>query len=242
MNQIKKRFITIPLLFSNIAMAQPLSIEQLTGHFNEKKDIHFVALDQTILPVNKKGMYLQKEVAEKLLQAYLDFKKEYPDVPFIIVSATRNYDYQNMIWNNKWNMQFPKFNDAQKTAESILKFSSMPGTSRHHWGTDFDITSVEPDYFENNPKGKILNAWLDKNMQHYGFCKPYSKGRQGGYEPEAWHWSYVPLSRNYLMQYKNTLNKNPDLFLKKFNFKGHDEINLKQLIQEFVFDIDITCQ
>lgn len=241
MNQFKKFFFAIPFFFSPFVMANSVSLEQLTGHFNEKNDPHFIALDETVLPVNKKGMYLQKEVALKLTQAYLDFKQEYPDIPFVIVSATRNYNYQNRIWTNKWHTQFPKFKNAQKTAESILQFSSMPGTSRHHWGTDFDITSVEPNYFANDPKGQILNAWLENNMQHYGFCKPYSENRQGGYQPEAWHWSYAPLSRGYLKTYKEHLSKDPDLLLKQFDFKGYDQIQLKELVQEFVFDINPDC-
>lgn len=242
MNQIKKTFFTLPLLFSSFAMSESLSVSQLTGHFNEQNNPQFVALDTTVLPVNKKGMYLQKEVTEKLTQAYLDFKTEHPDVPFVIVSATRNYAYQNGIWNRKWQAQYPKFKDAQKTAESILQFSSMPGTSRHHWGTDIDITSLEPSYFLTDPKGQILNEWLEENMKNYGFCKPFSEGRKGGYQPEAWHWSYLPISRNYLAQYKEQFDKSPDELLKQFDFNGHDKITLKQLVQEFVFDIDENCR
>lgn len=242
MNQIKKTLVTLPILFSSFCAAESISIEQLTGHFDEKADLNFIALDETQLPVNKKGMYLQKEVAQQLTQAYQDFKKEHPDVPFVVVSATRNYQYQNGIWTRKWQEKYSKINDAQKTAEDILQFSSMPGTSRHHWGTDFDLTSLDPDYFVSNPKGQILNAWLIENMPKYGFCKPYTKGRNGGYQPEDWHWSYLPISRQYLTQYKEAFEQSPEKLVAQFDFKGANEITLHKLIKEFVFEIDANCQ
>ncbi|MFM9004881.1 MAG: D-alanyl-D-alanine carboxypeptidase family protein [Flavobacteriales bacterium] len=40
-----------------------------------------------------------------------------------------------------------------------MKFSSMPGTSRHHWGTDIDLNSVEPSYFLSG-KGLLIYQWL----------------------------------------------------------------------------------
>ena len=49
----------------------------------------------------------------------------------------------------------------------------MPATSRHHWGTDMDINSVEDDYFKDG-KGKKVYRWLVENASKYGFCQVYS--------------------------------------------------------------------
>jgi len=49
----------------------------------------------------------------------------------------------------------------------------MPTASRHHWGTDVDINSVDPDYFLNGT-GLQEYEWLKKNAYKYGFCQPYS--------------------------------------------------------------------
>ena len=57
------------LLFPNFTMAQQITLNKLIGQFDEKKDNGFIALDSTILPVNKKGMYLQKEPTEQLIKA-----------------------------------------------------------------------------------------------------------------------------------------------------------------------------
>lgn len=91
--------------------------------------------------------------------------------------------------------------------EHILRYSSMPGSSRHHWGTDIDINSLEPAYFTTAKGAKEL-AWLRANAHNYGFAEVYSPrttGRSTGYQPEPWHWSYMPLASSYLTQYKQKI-------------------------------------
>ena len=34
----------------------------------------------------------------------------------------------------------------------------MPGTSRHHWGTDIDFNSVDPAYFKTATGIKVLSG------------------------------------------------------------------------------------
>ncbi|MDF7666805.1 M15 family metallopeptidase [Orbaceae bacterium ESL0727] len=234
--------LTITLfLCSASTMAQSIPLNKLTGQFDEKQDNSFIALDSTLLPVNKKGMYLQKEPTQQLIKAYQDFKKIHPDIPFTIVSAMRNYNYQNGIWQRKWNSLTNQFSQPQQIAEEILKFSSMPGTSRHHWGTDVDITSVSSDYFKQDPKGKILNAWLQQNMANYGFCQPFNEGRKGGYLPEEWHWSYRPIASQYIAQYKAQLDSDPTKITYALNFAGHDKIQLEALVKEYVLQVNKNC-
>jgi hypothetical protein len=38
-----------------------------------------------------------------------------------------------------------------------------------------------------------LSAWLDANMGHFGFFRPYRTDR-GGVSPEPWHISYAPVA------------------------------------------------
>ena len=229
------------LLCSTFAMAQSIPLNKLTGQFDEKKDSNYIALDSTILPVNKKGMYLQKEPTEQLIKAYNDFKKSYPNIPFIVVSATRNYTYQNGIWQRKWDALVPKLNNPQKIAEQILKLSSMPGTSRHHWGTDIDITSVSSEYFKNDKQGIILYKWLRENLPKYGFCQPFNEGRKGGYLPEEWHWSYKPIAKQYIAEYKAILDSNPQMIMQNLNFTGYDKITLENLVKEYVLTVNPDC-
>ena len=67
-----------------------------------------------------------------------------------IASAFRGYDRQVRIVNDKWR-GLRSVTDAdgqilERTSQTdvawlstILRFSALPGTSRHHWGTDLDI-------------------------------------------------------------------------------------------------------
>lgn len=128
------------------------------------------------------------------------------------VSAFRSFADQKQIWEDKWNGKTivggKKLNvstpDPKARALRILEFSSMPATSRHHWGTDFDINSVSPAYF-NTKDGKHIYDWLTQHAPQYGFCQVYSAkgadGRTTGYEEEKWHWSYMPVASWYLKQY-----------------------------------------
>lgn len=128
------------------------------------------------------------------------------------VSAFRSFSDQKQIWEDKWNGKTivggKKLNvstpDPKARALKILEFSSMPATSRHHWGTDFDINSVSPAYF-NTKDGKRIYDWLTSHAPQYGFCQVYSPkgagGRATGYEEEKWHWSYMPVASWYLKQY-----------------------------------------
>ena len=52
-----------------------------------------------------------------------------------------------------WNSKFIKFTKELKlkpdeALNEIIRFSTVPGTSRHHWGTEIDIIDEE---FKINP-------------------------------------------------------------------------------------------
>src|ERR1043165_6982453 len=85
----------------------------------------------------------------------------------------------------------------------------MPSTSRHHWGTDMDLNSLNNDYFDSG-EGKKIYEWLTAHASEFGFCQPYTSKADGrtGYEEEKWHWSYVPLSKGFLEEYKKQVQYN----------------------------------
>ena len=90
---------------------------------------------------------------------------------------------------------------------AILRYSAIPGTSRHHWGTDlevYDAAAVAADYrLQLTPReveaGGVFDAlhcWLDDRMAagaSRGFYRAYARDR-GGVAPERWHLSYAPLA------------------------------------------------
>jgi LAS superfamily LD-carboxypeptidase LdcB len=91
---------------------------------------------------------------------------------------------------------------------AILRWSALPGASRHHWGTDIDVYdewAVEPGYRvqltpdECAPGGVFerLHRWLDARLaegEYASFYRPFAMDR-GGVAPEPWHLSYGPQAR-----------------------------------------------
>jgi LAS superfamily LD-carboxypeptidase LdcB len=126
------------------------------------------------------------------------------------VSAYRSFATQEAIWNAKWRGERPvlnragesvemaRLNDADRVA-AILAWSALPGASRHHWGTEFDVIDraalpkgyvvqlVPAEYAPGGPFAK-LGRWLDDNLEGLGFHRPYRRDL-GGVAPEPWHLS-----------------------------------------------------
>lgn len=136
-----------------------------------------------------------------------------------IVSGWRSFEHQCRIWNGKACGERPvlddhgcvvdwaALDDAQRV-QAILRWSALPGASRHHWGTDMDVidASVLPEGYRvqltvDEARGLFsrFHAWLDERIATdtaFGFYRPYDRDR-GGVAPEPWHLSYRPLAENY---------------------------------------------
>lgn len=181
---------------------------------------------------SKSGIYVQKEVLSAFTKMHQAAKND--KVSLIIISGTRNFTQQKGIWEKKWEMNFPKLKTYEATAKKILEYSSMPSTSRHHWGTDIDINSLESDYFKSG-KGKLEYEWLTKNGPKYGFYQVYTSKKNGrtGYSEEEWHWSYLPLANIYLSKYNTLINLND---IK--GFKGFESARKIDVIKDYVNGIE----
>ncbi|PKL18636.1 MAG: peptidase M15 [Spirochaetae bacterium HGW-Spirochaetae-5] len=220
--------------------------DYVTGRFDPSKHEDFINIKKTPIPCSG-DMYLRKETAKAWQILINDFKKEHPKIKIIIQSATRNYNSQKSIWEGKWNGKRPttgikditKITDPLIRALRILDYSSMPGTSRHHWGTDFDINTLNNAYYSNGD-GKIIYQWLKKNAANYGFGQPYTEGRETGYNEEKWHWSYLPLSAQYLNDWNRVYKDNPDQFTRAGLFSGSDKAG--HLSPEYVNSINPECK
>jgi zinc D-Ala-D-Ala carboxypeptidase len=187
--------------------AESPGLNELIGKFEPSAHPDFVAVD--IKYCSRSGLYLRKEVMAAF--SAMHDAADSAGIRLTILSATRNFNYQKGIWEKKWaRPSYSGWTDAKK-AHDILTYSSMPGTSRHHWGTDFDLNSLDPAYFKTG-QGKKIYTWLVANAVRFGFCQTYSPKVNGrtGYEEEPWHWSYFPLSVKYLEAY-NALVSYDDL-------------------------------
>ncbi|HMR43740.1 MAG TPA: M15 family metallopeptidase, partial [Saprospiraceae bacterium] len=130
---------------------ETFSIEYLMGKFDPERHPDFVKVDKKYADDDQK--LLRKDAYEAFLKMREAALKD--GIELKILSATRNFNRQKTIWEAKWNgSRLVENQDLSKTipnpekrALKILEYSSMPGTSRHHWGTDIDLNSLEPAYF-----------------------------------------------------------------------------------------------
>jgi hypothetical protein len=100
----------------------------------------------------------------------------------------------------------------------ILRYSALPGTSRHHWGTDVDFNSTtNADWGANTgPGGRPgplypLSQWLQANAARAAFLQVYTPGRTGGHADEPWHFSYQPLAGPIRSLYNRDVQQTQDI-------------------------------
>ncbi|MGB3799511.1 MAG: M15 family metallopeptidase [Lewinella sp.] len=165
-----------------------------------------------------------------------------------IISATRNFERQKQIWEAKWNGQRllegtekadEVYPDPADRALAILRYSSMPGTSRHHWGTDMDLNALNNGYFDDG-EGKQVYDWLTAHAADYGFCQPYTaKGedRPNGYEEERWHWSFLPLATQ-LTDYAAERLQDDDIS----GFAGAEAAPRIEVVKNYVLGVNPRCK
>jgi len=142
-----------------------------------------------------------------------------------IASGFRSFDRQLQIWNAKAAGARPvldargepldilRLSDREKV-HAILRWSALPGASRHHWGTDVDVwdpAAVAADYrlqltgreYAADGPFARLAAWLTDVLAEPGaeFYRPFysahcERESDGaiGVAPEPWHLSYRPLA------------------------------------------------
>ncbi|MCF8332462.1 MAG: M15 family metallopeptidase [Bacteroidales bacterium] len=212
----------------------------LLGHIKASEDTLFMEIPVPV--ANREGLYIQKEVLKAFRKMRNAAKKD--GIHLKIISAYRSFNYQKWIWDSKFdgrknsgnrNMR-NSYPDPRKRVEAILNYSAMPGTSRHHWGTDIDINSVSTAYFES-PQGNKVYEWLTKNAQKHEFCQTYTAGREDGYNEEHWHWSYIPLAKHYYYNFGKKIS-----YEDISGFKGSKFAKELNVIQRFVINnINTEC-
>lgn len=218
------------------------SKEYLLGKFDPATHPDFVKIDTK--HTTKSDVYLRKDAYEAFVKMYDAAQKE--GVNLQIISSTRNFSSQKSIWEAKWNGErlvdgknlATEVKDSIERARIILRYSSMPGTSRHHWGTDIDINDLNDSYFLSG-NGKKEYEWLTANAHKFGYYQPYtSKGaeRPNGYEEEKWHWTYLPISKILVKQYPEKVT-----IADITGFKGAGTASTLDVIKNYVLGIDKAC-
>lgn len=218
-------------------------LNYIMGKFNPENHPDFLEIPE----IYRDGQvrYMRRDAFEAFQMMYVEALKE--GVKLRIVSATRNFDHQKRIWENKWTGKttietganaLKIYPDASKRALKILEYSSMPGTSRHHWGTDVDFNALNNAWFENG-EGQRVYQWLTAHASNFGFCQPYTalgEKRLTGYQEEKWHWTYVPVA--------SEIQKKAQLLLKNeviTGFLGAETAIELDVVGKYVWGIHADC-
>ena len=163
------------------------------------------------------GLCLQQDAADAFIALQADAARAGFELK--IASGFRSFERQLAIWNDKAAGRRAVHDDRGRAVEigdlepeqqlhAILRYTALPGASRHHWGTDIDVYDAaalaEGGVVELVPEevgaGGVfdpLHCWLDKQMasdQSRGFFRPYYRDT-GGVAVERWHLSFAPLAR-----------------------------------------------
>lgn len=166
-------------------------------------------------------------------------------------SSFRDFERQQLIWNNKFNGNRKVHNDAGEAIDlalltdwqkiqSILRWSALPGGSRHHWGTEIDVfdpdllpegqsLQLEPWEYEKGGYFAEFSQFLLEKLPHFDFALPFMQlpaEKKIGREP--WHISYLPLADKMNAQFS------PEILLMSWQ---NEEIAGKDILVEHLSEI-----
>ena len=193
------------------------------------------------------GIQLRQEAHD----AYIKMKKAAYSAGFDLkcVSSFRSFDRQRAIWNKKY-IRFTETNNMapMDAILKIIEYSTIPGTSRHHWGTEIDVIDAYPkssgdvlvtEKFEGEGPFAPLKKWLDENSEKFGFYLTYTNDYfRKGFKYEPWHYSYAPLSIPMLEQFRK---KNILELIQIEDFEGIEHFTtnfVKGYIHDNILDIN----
>ncbi len=165
-----------------------------------------------------------------------------------IASGFRSFYRQQRIWNEKCQGLRPVVDDSGhllaverldplEKVHAIMRWSAIPGTSRHHWGTDIDIYDVSampegyrlqlsPEEYTCGGIFEPMMSWLYgylEQQKQADFYFPYSEDN-GGIACEPWHMSYRPVAVEYQQK------QSPSL-LKQYLQQLYDENSIEYKIE-----------
>lgn len=212
-------------------------------------ELLFGDVDNDLVLIEKFNSRFHKSVIGPLIQ--LATNAEAAGFCLKVASSYRSFERQLLIWNDKAAGKRAVLDDAgiavdttllsdEEKMFAILRWSALPGASRHHWGTDFDVydaAHITPDYklqltldeTESGGPFEKFHQWLTTDLENnsHGFFRPYLAG-VGGIAPEPWHLSYAPIANQYATQLSETILRtkiqSTDIALKDSILENLDKI------------------
>ena len=95
----------------------------------------------------------------------------------------------------------PTSSDAELRAafRQSLTTRSVPGFSRHHWGTEIDVVAADSSAWRRGGPLEVLWPFVHEEAPRFGFYTPFREGffpepTKAHYNDEPWHLSYFPVA------------------------------------------------
>lgn len=149
---------------------------------NNKLDKNYVPndLEEINVKYSNEGKFLRKDAKEAFETLSSDASKLGYKV--IAVSAYRNYEYQDKLFN---------YYTEKYGIEYALGCSAKPGHSEHQTGLAVDVMGSNNSYDDFEFSDEF--EWMRDNAYKYGFILRYPKGKENitGFKYEPWHYRYV---------------------------------------------------
>lgn len=184
------------------------------------------------------------------------------------ISSFRSFESQKRIWNLKATGQRILLDDHENTiafedfnlekederlslVQTILRWSALPGLSRHHWGTEIDI--IDAQALKEHPNYKVqlvsseyaqggifekLGSFLNHRLSQTEFYRPYAIDL-GGVAPEPWHLSHRKQSEKFfrkisISQFRDLLEQQGESIELGSTIHQH----LEELFERFFLNIN----
>ncbi|EHR7165828.1 M15 family metallopeptidase [Vibrio parahaemolyticus] len=208
--------------------------------------------------VGQKAFLMHPDVANDLINMIEAAKKA--GFKMEIASGFRDFSRQRAIWNGKFEGELPildsnsqplnkaALSDEEKL-KAILRWSALPGGSRHHWGCDFDVYArnllpsdtklqLEPwEYLEGHQLA--FYCWLKEHIDEFGFFFPYLQDL-GGVAIEPWHISHKTIGQQCAAQLNSEMLKDELVRQnQQHNIAGLESIlnNLDSILSTYIRNI-----
>lgn len=215
---------------------------------------HVVGQDEGHLCSAADAEWLTASVHREVVEPFRELRAAAASAGFdvAILSGFRSFEKQLSIWNRKARGELAVLDSDARPIDiatlserelvfSILRWSALPGASRHHWGTDLDVydaaarpadyeIELVPSEYDAAGMFAPFSDWLDARIANgtaFGFFRPYDRDRNG-VAPERWHLSYAPLAATYAQMLTPSLLRqtieSADMMLKDVVLAHLDEI------------------
>ncbi|MBW2936629.1 M15 family metallopeptidase [Aureisphaera sp. CAU 1614] len=203
----RKDFLKTSLLLGGITLLPSFSKETILQDFSRNQ---LIGKGNPNIVGDSYLTKMHKETAEALNRMKAEALKS--NINIEVVSAYRSFQRQKEIFEGKYVKFTSEGLSPMLAIEKIIEYSTIPGTSRHHWGTDLDLIDgnaprpesvlVASNFHGTGPFCK-MKEWMDEHAESFGFYEVYTNdANRKGFKYEPWHFSYAPVSKPMLQAYK----------------------------------------